>query len=127
MPGDPFPLRPALSYDALGIILGLRAMTSSKELADNTALTVIARFAMIGASAMLPLVASVVGFMLLRGINTVDELNRNVDVIRDRVVETNSNVKLIQMQQTSQAALLADHEARVRVLEHFNAMQKPQQ
>lgn len=83
------------------------------KLVNNAALTVMSRLAMILATAALP----VAGWMVLRGINAVDDVAKKVDTIRDQTLETNGNVKLIQQTQTIQGATLADHESRMRTLE----------
>lgn len=92
-------------------------MTTTKELAENATLTMVARFAMIIATAMLPIAAGGMGWLLVRAVGSLDEVSHKADTIRDQVLETSSNVKLIQQQQTVQGAILADHEARVRLLE----------
>jgi hypothetical protein len=85
------------------------------DLANNTVLAVLARLAMLGATAALP----VAGWLLLRGIDSIDRVSTKVDVIHDQITETASNVKLLQQSQTAQQQLLADHEARVRSLERM--------
>lgn len=88
-------------------------MTQTENLAGSAIFTVIARTAMILATAALP----VVGWLLQRSVNTVDEISRKVDTVNEKTVETNSTVKLIQQTQTMQGALIADHEGRIRGLE----------
>lgn len=83
------------------------------KLVNSAILTITARFAMIIATAALP----VVGWIALRGINTVDDVARKIDNVRDLALETSLNVKLIQQTQTLQGASLADHETRMRLLE----------
>lgn len=89
-------------------------MTSTKELADSAAFAVIARLAMIAATVALP----VVGWLLIRSINTVDDIGHKVDAVHDSVLDTGATVKLVQQQQDTQAKILADHETRMRFLEH---------
>jgi hypothetical protein len=55
--------------------------------------------------------------MVQRSVSTVDLIVSKVDGVKDQVTETNNNVKVIQLTQETQKAILADHEARVRVLE----------
>lgn len=83
------------------------------KLVNSAILTIVARFAMIIATSALP----VVGWIALRGINTVDDIGRKIDTVRDLSLETSLNVKLIQQTQTLQGASLADHETRMRMLE----------
>ena len=64
----------------------------------------------------------ILGWMAQRGVSTVDLIVSKVDGVKDQVTETSNNVKVIQLTQDTQKAILADHEARVRVL----ARAKPQ-
>ena len=92
--------------------------SASEKLANNAMLTMVSRFAMIGATVMLPISVGGVGWLLNRNITNQDEISRKVDTIRDNSFETNANVKLIQQILTIQGTMLADHEARVRLLEN---------
>lgn len=83
------------------------------KLVNSAILTIVARFAMIIAASAVP----VAGWIATRGINTVDEISRKLDAVRDVALETGLNVKLIQQTQTLQGAALADHETRMRLLE----------
>lgn len=88
-------------------------MPTPEELANNNVLTVLARFAMIGATVALPLV----GWMAQRGITTVDEISHKVDAIKDQLIEAGGTMKLIQNTQQIQGATLSDHESRLRAQE----------
>ena len=88
-------------------------MTTTKDLADSATFTVLARIAMLVATAALP----AVGWMLARGISGVDEIGHKVDTIQERVQETNGNMKLLQVQEALQSSVLQDHETRMRYLE----------
>lgn len=93
------------------------------KLVNSVALTLIARGAMILATVVgLP----VAGFMLQRGVNTVDEVSQKIDTMRNQAFETNSTVKLIQQTQGMQTQIIADHEARVRTLENQGRRVTPQ-
>ena len=93
----------------------------TRDLAENTFLMVVARLAMVGATVALP----VVGWLLVRGINGVDEIGRKVDIIHDRVLETSSTMRLIQQQQANEATILSDHEGRIRLLERMSKQPIP--
>lgn len=80
---------------------------------ESVWLRLISRFAVIAAVVALPLI----GWMGSRAVSTVDDISVKVDNIKDRIIETNGNVKLIQQTQEAQKTILADHEARVRQLE----------
>lgn len=92
-------------------------MAVTKDLADNATLTVIARLAMVAATAALP----AVGWLLVRSVTTVDAISAKVDEVHDRILETGSAVKLIQQTQAVQSQTLVDHEARMRALEQHKA------
>lgn len=87
--------------------------TPADLLASNNLLTVISRFAMITATAALP----IVGWLLQRGISSVDDVSKKVDTVNERLIETGGNVKLIQQAQSMQGAIIVDHEARLRAQE----------
>lgn len=82
-------------------------------LANNAALTVISRFSMLAATAALP----VLGWLLIRGVNSVDDLGHKIDVVHEQVIEANGNVKVVQQTQSMQGTMLLDHETRMRLLE----------
>ena len=94
--------------------------THSEKLANNAMLAVVSRFAMIAATVALPLSVGGIGWLLNRNITAQDEISKKVDSIKDQSFETNTNVKLIQQILTIQGTMLADHEARVRMLENFH-------
>lgn len=89
---------------------------NASKLANNVMLTLIARGAMILATASLP----IAGWMLERSVATIDNMAAKIDTIRDQTIETGGAIKLIQQSQTVQGQILADHEARVRALESIN-------
>lgn len=88
--------------------------TSATKLANNVIITLVARGAMIfGATVGLP----VVGWMLQHSINVIDAMTAKIDTIQVQTFETSGTIRLIQQTQVVQSQILADHEARVRVLE----------
>ncbi len=92
----------------------------TKDLADSAALTVTARLAMATSAPIL----AMIGWLLVRSVQTVDAMSAKVDDVHERILETNGNLKLVQQSQAAQALILADHEARMRAMER---MAKPQQ
>lgn len=92
------------------------AESSSEKMARNALFAVISRSAMIFATAVgLPAAA----WMMNRAVSSVDIVSAKVDAIRDQSIETGGTMKLIQQSQETQSRMLADHEARVRVLENY--------
>jgi hypothetical protein len=85
------------------------------KLVDSVFLTLIARGAIIIATLVaLPLA----GWMLNRAVDAVDRLSAKVDALREQSLDISGTVKLIQQSQDTQSRVIADHEARVRLLEH---------
>jgi len=85
----------------------------SANLVNSVILTLIARAAMILATLALP----VAGWMLSRGISTIDSIENKVNILHDNTLENGGVVKLIQQNQIIQGTILQDHETRVRLLE----------
>lgn len=83
------------------------------RLVNSAILTIIARLAMVTAAGAMP----IAGWMLQRSINTVDEVSRKIDSVRDLATETSNNVKLIQQALQLQTSAVQDHETRLRLLE----------
>jgi hypothetical protein len=80
-------------------------------------LSVVARGAIIFATVIgLPVAA----WMMNRAVESVDRISTKVDSLREQSLETNGTVKLIQQSQDVQNRILADHEARMRLLESYN-------
>lgn len=78
----------------------------SKQLVDSVSLTLIARLAMIAATVALP----VAGWMLKRGIDTVDRVEVGV-----RTLEGTQSV--LHLKVDNLLGQFQDHETRIRVLE----------
>lgn len=90
--------------------------TPGSKLVNNAILTIVARLAMIVAAGSLP----IAGWMVQRGVNTIDDVSKKIDTMRDQALETNGTVKLIQQTQGIQTQIIADHELRVRTLESIS-------
>lgn len=84
-----------------------------QRLVNNVILILMSRFAMILATAALP----VAGWMIQRGIASVDRLSDKVDAIHDQLTETGASIRLLQQTQQVQNTVLVDHETRMRELE----------
>lgn len=96
--------------------------TPGSKLVNSVTLTLVSRGAMIFATMVgLP----IAGWMMNRAVDSVDQIKSKVDTIREQSLETNGNVKLIQLTQGVQTAIIADHEARVRSLEGINRTARP--
>jgi hypothetical protein len=89
--------------------------TASEKLVDSVALTLFARVAMIVATSLLLPVAIWMGN---RGISTIDEISKKIDAMKEVSIE-----QAVEMR--AQARILADHEARVRVLEAAGRVAQP--
>lgn len=88
--------------------------SGQEKIANSVTLILISRVAMILAVAALP----VAGWMIQRGISSIDDISRKIDTLKDQAFETSASVKLIQLTLTNQTQMIADHEARVRILEN---------
>src|SRR6266705_527991 len=96
--------------------------TAGSKLANSVTLTLVSRAAMIFATVIgLP----VAGWMMNRAVDSVDKISSKMESIREQSLETNGNVKLIQLTQGVQTQIIADHEARVRALEGVNRAPRP--
>jgi hypothetical protein len=88
--------------------------TASEKLVDNVTLTLIARVAMIVATGILPIAL----WMGSRGVATIDEIAKKLDVMKEASIEQSVEMR-------AQQRILADHEARVRVLEAAGRVTQP--
>lgn len=87
---------------------------ADSKLVDSVALTLIARGAIILATAVgLPGAF----WMMNRAVNSVDTISAKIDTLRDQGTETAGAVKMIQQLQGAQSRTLDDHEARLRYAE----------
>ena len=89
--------------------------TASAKLVDSVALTLTARVAMIVATS---LVLPVGIWMGNRAISTIDEISKKIDTMKEVSIE-----QAVEMR--AQQRILADHEARVRVLEAAGRVTQP--
>jgi hypothetical protein len=89
--------------------------TASEKLVDSVALTLFARVAMIVATSLILPVAIWMGN---RGISTIDEISKKIDAMKEVSIEQTVEIR-------AQQRILADHEARVRVLEAAGRVAQP--
>jgi len=89
--------------------------TASAKLVDSVALILTARVAMIVATSLILPIALWMGS---RGVATIDEISKKLDVMRDTSIEQSVEMR-------AQQRILADHEARVRVLEAAGRVAQP--
>jgi hypothetical protein len=75
-------------------------------LVNNVAFTLIARA-----------VTSIGLFMLQRGVATIDKISDMLDTMRDQQFETAGEIRALKATSSTQRQIIADHEARVRILE----------
>jgi hypothetical protein len=81
--------------------------TAGAKLVDSVALTLFARVAMIIATSLILPAALWMGS---RGVSTIDKIAEKIDAMREASIEQAAEIR-------AQQRILADHEARVRVLE----------
>ena len=89
--------------------------TASAKLVDSVALTLFARVAMIVATSLILPAALWIGS---HSVATIDEISRKIDAMKEISIEQAVEVR-------AQARILADHEARVRVLEAAGRVTQP--
>jgi len=88
--------------------------TASAKLVDSVALTLFARIAGIIATGLILPIALWMGS---RGFSTVDEISRKLDNMKEASIEQSAEIRALRVEGAAQQKILADHEARVRVLE----------
>ena len=89
--------------------------TASAKLVDSVALTLFARVAMIVATSLILPVAIWMGN---RGVSTIDEISKKIDAMKEVSIEQSVEIR-------AQQRILADHEARVRMLEAAGRVTTP--
>lgn len=94
---------------------------TTQDLADNAALQLLARLSML----LVAPAFAVVGWLMVRSVETVDTISTKLDTLTERVIETNAALRLVQQSQSAQAQVLVDHEARMRALERSAAFPPP--
>ena len=92
--------------------------TASAKLVDSVALILTARVAMIVA---LPVAC----WMGNRLVATVDEISKKLDVMKEASIEQSAEIRALRVESNAQQRILADHEARVRVLEAAGRVAQP--
>ena len=88
--------------------------TASEKLVNNVILTLVARGAMIVATGLLLPAALLLGS---RGLSSLDDIAKKLDAMKEQAIEQAGEIKALRVQSSAQQQILADHEARVRVLE----------
>ena len=95
--------------------------TASAKLVDSVALTLTARVAMIVATGILPIAL----WMGSRGVATIDEIAKKLDLMKEASIEQSAEIRALRVESNAQQRILADHEARVRVLEAAGRVAQP--
>jgi hypothetical protein len=95
--------------------------TASAKLVDSVALTLTARVAMIVATGILPIAI----WMGNRGVAAIDEIAKKLDVMKEASIEQSAEIRALRVESNAQQRILADHEARVRVLEAAGRVAQP--
>jgi len=88
--------------------------SASEKLASNVLLTLVARGAMIIATGLILPAALWIGN---RGVSTIDEISKKLDTMSVGQVEQAAEIRALRVESTAQQKIMADHEARVRLLE----------
>ena len=96
--------------------------TASAKLVDSVALTLTARVAMIVATSLILPIALWMGN---RGVATIDEIAKKLDVMKEASIEQSAEIRALRVETNAQQRILADHEARVRVLEAAGRVAQP--
>src|SRR5437016_1987773 len=91
--------------------------TASEKLADSVALRLLGRLSMVIATSVILPAALLLGS---RGLDTIDGISKKLDAMKEASIEQAGEIKALRVQSTTQQQILADHEARVRVLENVN-------
>lgn len=89
---------------------------TTKDLADNAAIQLLARASMMFAAPAF----AIIGWLLVRSVQTVDMIQTRLEDVSQRVNETGSNVRMMQQAQGAQTLILGDHETRMRALERLS-------
>ena len=95
--------------------------TASAKLVDSVALTLTARVAMIVATGILPIAI----WMGSRGVATIDEIAKKLDLMKEASIKQSAEIRALRVESNAQQRILADHEARVRVLEAAGRVAQP--
>src|SRR6516164_7916436 len=95
--------------------------TASARLVDSVALTLTARVAKLVATGILPIAI----WMGSRGVATIDEIAKKLDLMKEASIEQSAEIRALRVETNAQQRILADHEARVRVLEAAGRVAQP--
>src|SRR5690242_15371540 len=96
--------------------------SASEKLVNNVILTLVARGAMIVATGLILPIAIWIGN---RGVSTIDEISKKLDTMNVGQVEQAAEIRALRVESTAQQKILADHEARVRLLEAAGRVAQP--
>ena len=96
--------------------------TASAKLVDSVALTLTARVAMIVATSLILPIALWMGN---RGVSAIDEIGKKLDVMKEASIEQSAEIRALRVESNAQQRILADHEARVRLLEASGRISPP--
>src|SRR6516164_1273766 len=88
--------------------------TASAKLVDSVALTLTALVAMIIATSFILPIALWMGS---RGVASIDEIAKKLDLMKEASIEQSAEIRALRVESNAEQRILADHEARVRVLE----------
>jgi hypothetical protein len=91
--------------------------TASEKLVDSVALTLFSRVAMVVATSLILPVALWMGS---RGVSAIDEISKKIDTMKEASIEQSAEIRALRVETSAQQRILADHEARVRMLENAN-------
>ena len=98
----------------MGLVMAEPEKTTTEKLVNNALLTLFARGAMIVATAViLPLGMAMVN----RAVDSIDRISQKIDTMKEQALEQAGEIKSLRQIASTQQQLLADHEARVRLLE----------
>ena len=100
-------------------------MSELKQVANSTLVVLFARIIL---PAILTVATPIVGFLIMRAVNTVDAQSVKLDVLKDGISQHTGSLAIItskmddwqrgaNAQQTEIKAVLSDHETRIRTLE----------
>ena len=60
-----------------------------------------------------------------RGVATIDEIAKKLDVMKEASIEQSAEIRALRVESNAQQRILADHEARVRILEAAGRVAQP--
>ena len=60
-----------------------------------------------------------------RGVAAIDDIAKKLDVMKEASIEQSAEIRALRVESNAQQRILADHEARVRVLEAAGRVAQP--